>query len=313
MDRNGKPVERLEGSGTATPLAVVGGSAAWRLLERAGWEVRETVTVETPFGPSPPVRTVRWEGGAVARFVSRHGEDRYAVSAPFVNYRAIVWALKSLGTERILAWSGPGSLRPKRFRPGDLVIPDDLVDETRNRPSTFFAGKGWGFIRVHPVFCPEACKALRQGTRDAGRGCRDGGTYVCTEGPRLETPAEIRKCRVIGGDLVGMTLCPEAFLARELEMCYAPLCYVTNFAEGLVRRPAKPGVLFGGMLTDAERERVDECVEAFPAVFGHALARLAVLPGRCICRQAMLRYRREGVLGEDWREWVGGEAVGCRL
>lgn len=303
MDRNEKPEGKTGGG--ATTLAVVGGSAAWRLPGPAGWDVLETRTVETPFGPSPAIRRVRWAGGAVAWFVSRHGEDRYAVSAPFVNYRAILWALKSLGTDRILAWSGPGSLRPKRLHPGDLVVPDDLVDETRNRPSTFFEGKGWGFIRVCPVFCPEARKALRQGAQDAGRSARRGGVYVCTEGPRLETPAEIRKYRVFGGDLVGMTLCPEAFLARELEMCYAPLCYVTNYAEGLVRRPVRPGVLFGGMLSDAERERVDGCVEAFPAVFGHALARLAALPGRCTCRRSMLRYRQEGTLGEDWREWVG--------
>ena len=292
--------ERTLRKGPPVTTAIIGGSAAWLLVKDAPWQAVGETVVETPYGPSPVIRQVRWANGAVSWFVSRHGDHRYAVSAPFVNTRAILWALKSLGAERVLAWSGPGSLRPKRLKPGDLALPDDVIDETRNRPSTFFEGRGQGFIRAHPVFCPEGRRALAAGVLAAGRRSRRTGVYVCTEGPRLETPAEIRKYRLFGGDLVGMTLCPEAFLAKELELCYAPLCYVTNYAEGLVRRPVRPEVLFGGMLSEAERQRVDSAVAAFPAILGAAVAAWEKRPRRCTCGLSLERYRREGVLTPDW-------------
>lgn len=291
-------------------LAIIGGSAAWTLLQQDAIPVLETVAVSTPFGLVPAIHRVRAPGGVEAWFLSRHGENRYAVSAPFVNYRANVYALKELGVERILSWSGPGSLHPDRLQPGEFVLPADLIDETRNRPATFFQGKGWGFIRSNPVFCPEGQEAFRQAAGQLRAGgdwlppVAEGAVYVCTEGPRLETPAEIRKYARLGGDLVGMTLAPEVFLARELELCYTPLCYVTNFAEGIVNRPHRPDELFGGMLTPAEKERVDRCVALFPALFGQALVALSARPRRCPCPHAMLRYRREGILSDDWHTWL---------
>lgn len=286
-------------------LAIIGGSSAYHLLQRGEWTVLETAAVSTPFGEVPHIQRIAAGGGLEAWFLSRHGQDRYAVSAPCVNYRANLYALKELGAERIIAWSGPGSLRADRFKPGDFVLPDDILDETRRRPGTFFAGRGWGFIRSHPTFCPRVREALRQSLGAAAAPWHDGGVYVCTEGPRLETAAEIRAYALLGGDLVGMTLAPEAFLARELEMCYAPLCYVTNFAEGVTDRPCRPDELFGGMLSPEERAAVDRCVSLFPDLCQRALAALAALPKDCPCPRAMLRYRREGVLGEDWHSWIG--------
>lgn len=288
-------------------VAIIGGSAAWILLRERGLEVLGRETVATPFGRVEPVFRIRaGANGPEAWFLSRHGTSRYEVSAPFVNYRANIYALKLLGVERILSWSGPGSMRPERYQPGDMVLPADLLDETRQRPATFFTGRGWGFIRSWPLFCPVLQEALRQGLAKAGIPCREEAVYVCTEGPRLETPAEIRKYERLGGDLVGMTLCPEVFLARELEICYAALCYVTNFAEGMVDRPVRHGELFGGMLAPVEKERVDAAVQAFPDVFGEALARLPGLSGECHCSRTMERYRLAGLLGPDWREWVTG-------
>ena len=286
-------------------LAIIGGSSAYQLLQRGEWRVLDTAAVSTPFGEVPHVQRIDAGGGLEAWFLSRHGQDRYAVSASFVNYRANLYALKELGTERIIAWSGPGSLRVDRYRPGDFVLPDDILDETRSRPGTFFAGRGWGFIRSHTAFCPRVREALRQSLGEAASPWHDAGVYVCTEGPRLETAAEIRAYTILGGDLVGMTLAPEAFLARELEMCYAPLCYVTNFAEGVTDRPCRPDELFGGMLAPEERAAVDRCVALFPELCRRALAALAVLPRDCPCPRAMRRYRREGVLGDDWHTWLG--------
>jgi 5'-methylthioadenosine phosphorylase len=289
----------------APTLSIIGGSSAYHLLRRGEWTVLDTVSVPTPFGEVPHVQRIAAGGALEAWFLSRHGQDRYAVSAPFVNYRANLYALKELGTERIIAWSGPGSLREDRYRPGEFVLPSDLLDETRRRPGTFFAGRGWGFIRSHPTFCPGVREALRRSLETAAAPWHDGGVYVCTEGPRLETAAEIRAYAIMGGDLVGMTLAPEAFLARELEMCYAPLCYVTNFAEGVTERPCRPDELFGGMLAPGERSAVDRCVALFPDLCRRALAELAELPRDCPCPRAMLRYRREGILGEDWHTWIG--------
>jgi len=136
--------------------------------------------VRTPFGFAGPVHLYERDGFAYF-FLSRHGERGYEKTAPYVNYRANVYAAKTLGVERIIAWSGPGIIS-KRMRPGDLALPDDLLDFTRNRPRTFYEGRGIGFLRQFPVFC------------DAVR-MHKGGTYACTEGPRLETPAEVRFSR----------------------------------------------------------------------------------------------------------------------
>jgi 5'-methylthioadenosine phosphorylase len=194
------------------------------------------------------------------------------------------------------------------------VLPDDVLDFTRNRPSTFYEGKGIGFIRQSPVFCETMRRALRSawGPRGSGKRLHVGGTYACTEGPRLETPAEIRFLASAGADLVGMTLCPEAFLARELEICYAPVAYVTNYAEGVRRLPYRRGTLFEGMLPPAAATSVEAAKNAIPAV---ALAAARALAGEerdCPCAVSMERYRRRGVIGPDFREWVARPGRGKR-
>lgn len=290
--------------------AIIGGSTAYRWLQSGAMRQAGEVSVDTPYGRVDHLRRIVVADGMEAWFLSRHGQAGYEISAPFVNYRANIYALKELGVERVAAWSGPGSLDPRRFRPGDWVLPADILDETRQRPGTFFVNRGWGFIRSGEPFCPVIREAFRQGLASLGRPLPEDAVYVCTEGPRLETAAEIRKYARQGGDLVGMTLAPEAFLARELEMCYAPLCYVTNFAEGTVKRPGRPGELFGGMLDPDERRAVERSVADFPAVITRTLAQLHFMPRDCQCGHAMLRYRREGILGEDWHGWIGDVPAG---
>ncbi|HOT01185.1 MAG TPA: phosphorylase [Acidobacteriota bacterium] len=286
-------------------LAVIGGSDAYRLLQAGAWRILETVAVPTPFGEVSAIQRIAVTEDLTAWFLSRHGQENYAVSAPFVNYRANIYALKELGTARILAWSGPGTLHADRHHPGELVLPTDIIDETRRRSATFFAGRGWGFIRSSPCFCPGIRSAFLAAGAVAGLAIATDAVYVCTEGPRLETAAEIRKLRRDGGDLVGMTLAPEAFLARELEICYAPLCYVTNYAEGVVERAYRGDRLFGGMLSETERDAVDRAVQHFPRLFCRALELLAEAPRDCPCAQAMRRYTRDGRLDEDWHKWIG--------
>ena len=282
-------------------LAIIGGSQGFRTVQRMTDGSSRIEPIETPFGFSPPIHLMRTPDAEIA-FLSRHGEKGYSLSAPFVNYRANIWALKELGVERIVAWSGPGAINAG-IPIGDILVSGDIIDETKGRAYTFFENLGIGFIRQNPVFCPELAASLKRAIESRQGHCRTDDVYVCTQGPRLETKAEIRKFASYGGTLVGMTLVPEAFLAKELEMCYCPLCYVTNYAEGVVDRVYKPGELFEGLLSEDEKAKVEAAVEQLPAIAIEALTGWDS-PATCKCGLAMERYRGRGDIGEDWRTWI---------
>jgi 5'-methylthioadenosine phosphorylase len=282
-------------------FAVIGGSQAFRFLKTdSGWN--RLGAQSTPFGESQPIYHVRSDAGDYL-FISRHGEKGYAIAASFVNYRANIYALKDLGVSRIVAWSGPGTLTTE-YHIGQFAIIDDIIDETRRRPGTFFERGGLGFIRQNPVFCPHLRRLLEKTLSDMELDYESGGTYVCTEGPRLETPAEIRKFALYGAQFVGMTLVPEVFLAKELEMCYAALCYITNYAEGVKEKSFQPGVLFEGLASRAEFEKIEASVERFPAIAEAMAGAVSEFEPDCICSKAMKRYRDRGDIGENWREWI---------
>lgn len=283
-------------------LAIIGGSKSWEFLSSGRLKGERLGPCPTPYGPSQPVHRLEL-GGRPALFLPRHGEQGYRVSAPFVNYRANIYALKEHGASRIVAWSGPGAISPA-LGVGQFVVPDDILDETRRRPCTFFEGAGHGFLRQNPVFCAELSGGLAAALRELGLPFAASGTYVCTEGPRLETPAEIRKYAALGGHLVGMTLCPEVFLARELEMCYAALCYVTNRAEGIEPSAPEPGRLFGGLASEAELQAQADAAARIPDVLEMLSARADALPHRCSCGSSMLRYKTRGSVGSDWHTWI---------
>ncbi len=285
-----------------TSLAIIGGSAAYKLLAQGEIRGERLGPRETPFGPSQPIFSVR-DRDAGFFFLSRHGEHGYSVTAPFVNYRANIYALRDIGARAVIAWSGPGALR-EDLEVGRFVVPDDVIDETKRRPSTFFENRGIGFIRQSPTFCPTLRGILCEVLEETGAAFTDSGTYVCTEGPRLETRAEVRKYAQFGGDLVGMTLVPEVFLARELEMCYAAICYVTNRAEGLRSRAFEAGELFEGLSSPEEMRRVEASVAMFPEIIRRAAKALPAARFDCSCRRSMERYRKRGDISGDWRDWV---------
>lgn len=286
----------------ATQFAVIGGSKAYELLSRGAINGTRLGERKTPFGNSQAVYLLK-VNSVEFLFLSRHGERGYEVAAPHINYRANIYALRDMGVRRVVAWSGPGAIS-REFSVGDFVVVDDVVDETKGREDTFFKGGGIGFIRQNPVFCP----CLRQSLIDVlyrlGLTFKDHGTYVCTQGPRLETPAEIRKFASYGGELVGMTLVPEVFLARELEMCYAALCYVSNYAEGMADRPFRPGELFEGLSTEDEKKRVAQAVAEFPKIIMELAVQVERRGDPCPCPYSMKRYKEEGRIGEDWRDWI---------
>src|SRR5262249_29644214 len=188
----------------------------------------ESHTMDTPFGaPSAPIVRTRWEGTEIA-FLPRHGEGHlYPPSA--VPFRANIFALKALGCTHIIASGATGSLR-EEIRPCDLVVPDQVIDQTRRRASSFFDEFGTAVhVEFSHPFCPTLRRKLLSVSNSAGTTVHDGGTYVCMEGPAFSTVAESRMHRAWGGDLIGMTCLPEAKLAREAEICYALVTLTTDY------------------------------------------------------------------------------------
>jgi 5'-methylthioadenosine phosphorylase len=277
-------------------IAIIGGGRIYNLAKDRLGIVKDILVKETPFGASTPIYFIQ-HGTRTFFFVPRHGDQRYNVTAPFVNYRAIIWALKELGARRVIAWSGPGAVK-RSLRIGDFALPDDLLDLTHGREHTFFENKGIGILRQHPMFCPQLHKVLTAGLRELSLDAHEGGTYAVTEGPRLETRAEVRMLRASGASMVGMTLAPEAFLAREVELCYHPVCYITNYAEGVRRRTATPEE------RDRERAHLEERVGALSEIIPYLIDKLADAPYYCPCPDAMLRYKKRGIIGDDFREWI---------
>ena len=205
-------------------LGIVGGSGLYNM---EGIEDRRTISVETPFGAPSDELVCGVINGTTCAFLPRHGKG-HRLTPSEVNYRANIWALKSLGAKAILSVSAVGSLR-ERIEPGHLVCPTQFIDRTRGRASTFF-GDG---IVGHVQFGEPIEEAFRQIVLAVGRRSEalihDGGTYVCIEGPTFSTKAESNLYRAWGGDIVGMTNLPEARLAREAEIGYATLALSTDY------------------------------------------------------------------------------------
>lgn len=205
-------------------LAIIGGSGLYNM---PGLQDAEELRVTTPFGePSASIVTGSLEGEKVA-FLARHGIGHF-ISPSEVNYRANIYALKSLGAERIVSISACGSLR-EDFAPGDIVIPDQLFDFTRGRKRTFFEGGLVAHISAADPFCADLSRYLYQAAKQTGVTVHQGGASITIEGPRFSTRVESHTFRAWGMSVIGMTTTPEAFLAREAEMCYAVMAHVTDY------------------------------------------------------------------------------------
>lgn len=295
--------------GSATPRraaalpAVILGSGIWHLLRgRRRLRLSRGEICETPFGPSRPVFEAVLPGGRRVLLLTRHGEAGYDVGAWSVNYRANLWALKDRGADLVLSTSACGGIDPP-LSAGTFVVPHDVLDKTVRRAKTYFEGTGLGIVRHSQPFCPALRAALAEGLAAVGARHRTGGVYVCTDGPRLETPAEIRAYAREGATIVGMTVAPEFALARELELCYATISWVVNPAEGVVPRPYRPDLLFEGMATEEELADGDRAAARLPEILAAALDHISS-ERACDCRRAMQRYKQRGDIGEDFRTWV---------
>jgi 5'-methylthioinosine phosphorylase len=210
-------------------LAVIGGTGLYRL---AALDDAEAVLRETPYGdPSGPVRIGKLGACRIA-FLARHGEQ-HALPPHKVNYRANLWLLKELGATRVLAVNAVGGIT-ERYAPRAIGVPDQIIDYTWGRVSTFCEEQGSEVLHVDMTepYTPSLRAALLAAADAADIAIVDGGCYGATQGPRLETKAEIVRLRRDGCDLVGMTGMPEAGLARELGLDYASLALVANWAAG---------------------------------------------------------------------------------
>lgn len=255
----------------ARPIGIIGGSGLYSLLADP-----ESVPVTTPFGdPSDPPQVGELAGRPVV-FLPRHGAD-HRFPPHLVNYRANLWALRALGVRQVLTPCAVGALGPD-LTPGTLVVPDQVIDLTRSRPSSVYAEVG---AVVHVGFADPYCpvgRAAVVGVPDPPLPVVDGGTLVVIEGPRFSTRAESRRNRAQGGDVVGMTGMPEAAVARELALCCTTMCVVTDADAGVA---ADDAVTHQGVLEQFARSIV---------AVRDLLARVvAVLPDddACACRHSV--------------------------
>ncbi|MFQ6064103.1 MAG: S-methyl-5'-thioadenosine phosphorylase [Candidatus Bathyarchaeia archaeon] len=267
----------MRNSKTKVDVAIIGGTGLEELLE----EARKT-RIGTPYGLPPPISIGEIDGKPLA-FLPRHG-IQHSTPPHRVNYQANLYALHQIGVERIIATNAVGAIN-KKFRPGDLVVPHDLVDFSKLRRFTFYDDAPVTHVDVSQPYCPETRRILLEVAKGCDVKVWDRAVLVCTEGPRFETPAEIMMFRRLGCDVVGMTGVPEAFLARELEMCYASVCYVSNMAAGMQKR-----------LTAVEVARVAE--ERMPILQQILREAIKNLPHKrnCPCVHALenARLRRSG-------------------
>ena len=205
-------------------IGVIGGSGLYKM---EGMTEIEEVKISTPFGePSDAIILGNLKGGSVA-FLPRHGKG-HRISPSELPAKANIYALKSLGVERIISVSAVGSLK-EEIQPLDLVIPDQLIDYTKGRDSTFFANGIVGHISFAEPFCPVLSQLLFEVASKTEAKVHKGGTYLAMEGPQFSTKAESQLCRSWGADVIGMTALPEAKLAREAEICYVTLAFVTDY------------------------------------------------------------------------------------
>jgi 5'-methylthioadenosine phosphorylase len=252
FDTTNFPMQRPE-------ILILGGTAAYHINPADFAQSSHRRTLETPYGPSPLFHALVTQQETAVWFASRHGENSLDRSARFVNHRANLWAARELGVRLVLSWNGVGAINPA-LRVGDMVVPEGIMDWTRNRINSFgpdaphyqqaetvrnaartldHINNGRDPTQTAQPFDETARQHLL--ALSAGHQSRteeklplplDGLTYVCTEGPRLETAAEINLAAELGADVVGMTLCLEVWLAAELGLKYASLGQVTNFATG---------------------------------------------------------------------------------
>jgi 5'-methylthioadenosine phosphorylase len=248
------------------PVGIFGGAGFYRFLDEV-----EEVPVPTPYGPpSAPVRLGTIDGVPVA-FMPRHG-DEHTLPPHRINYRANIWAMREVGVRRIIGPSACGSLKPE-LAPGTFVICDQFVDRTHARESTFYDGPQTTHVSAADPYCADLRAVLTEAAVAEGIPVVEKGTVVVMQGPRFSSRAESRWYAASGFDVVNMTQFPECWLARELELCYATVCLVTDYDVGLEGMPEVEPVS-----ADAAFRVFSDNLERLRALLVRALPRVEAQP-----------------------------------
>jgi 5'-methylthioadenosine phosphorylase len=205
-------------------IGVIGGSGLYQMEGLADVEEQH---ISTPFGDPSDAAVIGTLEGVRVAFLARHGRG-HRIMPTEVNYRANVFALKSLGVEQVISISACGSLR-EHLHPGEVVVPEQLFDFTKKRAYTFFGDGLVAHVGVADPFCPRLSALMVDAVKEAGGTAHRGGCFITIEGPRFSTKGESYAYRAWGMDIIGMTTSPEAFLAREAEMCYAVMAHITDY------------------------------------------------------------------------------------
>ena len=211
---------------TDADIGVFGGSGFYSFLD----DVTE-VALDTPYGPPSAPVTVGEVAGRRVAFLPRHGR-RHELVPHRINYRANLWAMRMLGVTRVLGPCAAGSLQP-HVQPGDFVVCDQLVDRTWGRPDTFYEGPQPHHVSYADPYCGELSAAVSTSAEAAGIRVHGAGTVVVVQGPRFSTRAESRWYRAQGWEVINMTQYPEAYLARELGLCYSAIALITDYDTGV--------------------------------------------------------------------------------
>jgi len=286
----------------STTIACIAGEEIYRQWQAERLTGESLGRRETPFGQSGEIFLVEVDQ---KRFylLPRYGVGMAKTAPRKINDRANMYALKDLGVTHILAWGAGGAIT-HNVAVGDLVILSDVIDFTHLRNKTFFEDNPLGYLRQFPVFCPTLCKAASHVLAEMKLVHHASGTVAVCEGPRLETPAEVRMLATIGAQVVSHVFVPEVFLAKELELCYAAICYAVNYAEtGSRHRPFTVGELFGGLTQKSDADRLKGVVSAMSQIVAGLADVLETSECVCECAQSMAGCRRAYNLPEDWREW----------
>jgi 5'-methylthioadenosine phosphorylase len=285
-----------------TTIACISGEEIHRQWDAGRIEGERLGSRDTPFGPSGEVFLIQADDVPYYLLV-RHGKGMAKTSPALVPDRANIYALKDLGVECILGWA-PGGAITHNIAVGDLVVLGDLIDNTYLRQTTFFENSPLGYLRQFPVFCPQLRRIVGETLGEMKLVYHPSGTIVVCEGPRLETPAEIRMFSTIGAQVVSHVFVPEVFLAKELQMCYAAVCYVVNYAEsGSKHRPFAAGSLFGPLSDKTDGERLAGIVGAQGQIVRQIALALKAGRAKCECAEPMANNIRQFDLSPDWHNW----------
>jgi len=255
-------------------IGIIGGSGLYHMEGLTDVEER---VITTPFGAPSDAVVIGTLAGVRVAFLARHGRG-HRIMPSEVNYRANIFALKLLGVEQVISVSACGSLR-EHLHPGEVVIPDQLFDFTKRREMTFFGQGIVTHVGVADPFCPRLAARLAKATADAGGTVHQGGRFITIEGPRFSTRGESFTYQAWGMDIIGMTTSPEAFLAREAEMCYAVMAHVTDYDVWHETEEA--------VSVEAVIEVLQHNTELVQRTIQRLLPRLAEDERTCACGQAL--------------------------